>query len=313
MGSEILEEVVAAQKIIIDTDIGDDIDDVIAVSFALRRPELDVVGISTCFGPTKKRGRILSKQLSLLGRDDIPYSCGPSVPITPVSDERREQLVNGSPTEYDFVGDDEEVRRPASDDGIEFLYEKICQHAGEVILVTIGPLTNIGTLFQRHPDAADKLKCMAMMCGEYPGDKLEWNMKGDVLASKIVMDTRTPKFLGTYEMTRRVVMLPAEVERLRDSDDAAMQAIAEQVDLWKPHALLKPGPVVYDVCPMVWCFDKNYFTTESCRIDVITEGDQAGRNFLSEDAAPVEISTGIRENDVLEMLMRTLLERTGVS
>ena len=46
-----------AHKIIIDTDIGDDIDDAIAISFAVRRPELNVLAITTCYGPTRKRYR----------------------------------------------------------------------------------------------------------------------------------------------------------------------------------------------------------------------------------------------------------------
>ena len=63
---------------------------------------------------------------------------------------------------------------------------------------------------------------------------------------------------------------------------------------------------------MVWCFDRTYFTTETHRLDVVTEGEQAGLNFISEAATPVEVSTGIREKDVLDLMMDTLLDRPGV-
>jgi purine nucleosidase/pyrimidine-specific ribonucleoside hydrolase len=300
-------------KVIIDTDIGDDIDDVIAISFAVRRPELDVVAITTCFGPTAKRGRLLAKQLSLLGRDDIPYAPGPRLPMTPVSDERRRTLETNSPFEYDFVGDDEQVRPPASDDAVEFLYETICRHAGDVTLVTIGPLTNIGLLFQRHPDAADKLKCIAMMAGNFPIVpplvRNEYNMRADYVASKIALGTKTPKFLGTWEITQRVVMLEPELAALRAGKDPAIAGIVRQIDLWWAYKGEKKGPVIYDMCPILWRFDPSCFTTRKYRIDVLTDGPEAGKNVESPSATPIDVSMGIREADVLRLLMDTLLGR----
>ena len=149
-----------AQKVIIDTDIGDDIDDAIAISFAVRRPELDVLAITTCYGPTRKRCRMLAKQLALLGRDDIPVAAGPETLLSYANDKHEEHLANWTPMEYDFVGDEEEVRAPDPRGAVELIYDTICRHEGEVTLVPIGPLTNIATLFREHPDAAQKLKCL---------------------------------------------------------------------------------------------------------------------------------------------------------
>ena len=296
-----------AQKIIIDTDIGDDIDDAIAVSFAVRRPELDVVGITTCHGPTDKRCRILGKQLSLLGVEDVPYAPGPHIPLAPTDDETLKRWAEELPLEYEFVGDDEPVRPPASDDAIEFLYDLICRHAGEVILVTIGPLTNIGVLFREHPDAAEKLKCIAMMAGNYPLRQREYNMARDPEASKIVLATKTPKFLGTWEVTRRVVMGDPEIQALRASKDPACQGLLRQIELWWPHKSEKTGPVVYDVSPIVWCFEPRFFTTREYRIDVLLDGPERGWNVESDSGTPIDVSVDIREDDMLDMLMKTLL------
>src|SRR6476660_1942671 len=64
------------EKIIIDTDIGDDIDDAFAVALALRSPELQILGISTTFGDTETRAKLLDRLLGEVGRSDIPVAVG---------------------------------------------------------------------------------------------------------------------------------------------------------------------------------------------------------------------------------------------
>jgi len=64
------------EKIIIDTDIGDDIDDAFAVALALRSPELQILGISTTFGDTETRAKLVDRMLGEAGREDIPVAVG---------------------------------------------------------------------------------------------------------------------------------------------------------------------------------------------------------------------------------------------
>src|SRR5689334_6117156 len=68
-------------KVIIDTDIGDDIDDAFAIALALRSPELDILGISTDYGDTAGRARILDRLLREAGRRDIPVAVGAATPV----------------------------------------------------------------------------------------------------------------------------------------------------------------------------------------------------------------------------------------
>ena len=299
-----------AQKIIIDTDIGDDIDDAIAISFAVRRPELEVLAITTCYGPTGKRCRMLAKQLALLGRDDIPIAAGPQALLSYANDKHEEYLANLTPTEYDFVGDEEAVRAADPRGAVDLIYDTICRHAGEVTLIPIGPLTNIATLFREHPDAAQKLKCLAIMAGNFPLQKKEYNLGGDLAASDIVLSAGLPAFLGTWGVTRRVVMLQPELDALRASDDPACRGLVEQIDLWWPHKRQKPGPVIYDVCPMVWTFDSSFFTTEEHHLRIITDGANRGCMRAAGDAPPVQVTVDMREHEVLSMLMETLLNES---
>src|SRR5437764_2529538 len=64
------------EKIIIDTDIGDDIDDAFAVALALRSPEMQIMGITTTFGDTEARAKIVDRMLGEVGRQDIAVAMG---------------------------------------------------------------------------------------------------------------------------------------------------------------------------------------------------------------------------------------------
>src|SRR5215467_5794432 len=68
------------EKIIIDTDIGDDIDDAFAVALALRSPELQILGVTTTFGDTEMRAKLLDRMLGEVGRADIPVAAGTPTP-----------------------------------------------------------------------------------------------------------------------------------------------------------------------------------------------------------------------------------------
>ncbi|MGA7245221.1 MAG: nucleoside hydrolase, partial [Terracidiphilus sp.] len=65
------------QLVIIDTDIGDDIDDAFALALALKSPELKILGVTTTFGDTAMRARLLDRYLSAIGRRAIPVFAGP--------------------------------------------------------------------------------------------------------------------------------------------------------------------------------------------------------------------------------------------
>ena len=97
-------------KIIIDTDIGDDIDDALAIAFAVLRPELEVEAITTVYGPTDLRLEIVSKLLHVLGRDDIPIAAGARYPIAETNDEARKKLDERVPNQHAAPGDERRRR-----------------------------------------------------------------------------------------------------------------------------------------------------------------------------------------------------------
>src|SRR5437660_11439179 len=119
------------EKVIIDTDIGDDIDDAFAVALALRSPELQILGITATFGDTETRAKLLDRFLAEAGRPEIPVAAGASSPAKTTLTQRR----------YAEGG---HFAKPSHLDAVAFLLEQTHRYPGQITLIAIGPLMNVG-------------------------------------------------------------------------------------------------------------------------------------------------------------------------
>ncbi|MGA2538958.1 MAG: nucleoside hydrolase, partial [Terracidiphilus sp.] len=139
-----------AELAILDTDIGDDIDDAFALALALRSPELKILGITTAFGDTELRARLVDRYLRDIGRSDIPVAAGVPTPHNNV-----------------FTQAAYAERSPPSKhgNGVEFLLSQIRAHPGQIALIAIGPLNNVQAAIQQDPATFAKLKRVVMMGG----------------------------------------------------------------------------------------------------------------------------------------------------
>src|SRR5579864_1956054 len=184
----------APGKIIIDTDIGDDIDDAFAVALALRSPELQILGISTTFGDTETRAKLVDRILGEAGRQNIPVAMG----------KHTDAKTSLSQRPYAEGGHFARASHPAA---VDFILEQIRRNPGEITLVCIGPLVNVGPLIDRDPQTFRKLKRVVMMGGSidrgYEADPYsppnraepEWNIKNDVVSAQKLFGSGVPIFM----------------------------------------------------------------------------------------------------------------------
>src|SRR5258708_21787333 len=141
----------AKTKIILDTDIGDDIDDAFALALALRSPEVEIVGITTAWGDTQLRARLTQRFLQENGAPAIPVAAGiPTKSVANFSQSRWAET--GAP----FAG---------KLDAVAFLLEQAGKSPGEITLVAIGPLTNIGAAIDRDAAGFKMFKRIVLMGG----------------------------------------------------------------------------------------------------------------------------------------------------
>ena len=123
--------------VLLDTDIGDDIDDALALALALRSPEIELQGVTTVFGDTRLRARLAQHLLRVFGRDDIPAAAGISTPL------QVRHRASGVPQAATL--DPCELYNTSPYSGPELIVQKALAYPGRLTLVCIGPLTNVAT------------------------------------------------------------------------------------------------------------------------------------------------------------------------
>jgi purine nucleosidase len=189
------------EKVIIDTDIGDDIDDAFAVALALRSPELQILGITTTFGDTETRAKLLDRFLAEAGHPEIPVAAGIPTPPKSTLTQRR----------YAESG---RFTKPSHPDAVAFLLNQIRRNPGQVTLIAIGPLMNVGAAIDKDPATLRKLKRIILMGGSIHrgyGDlgfgpptppQPEWNILNDIPSAQKLFASGVPLFVMPLDATQ---------------------------------------------------------------------------------------------------------------
>jgi len=190
------------QLAILDTDIGDDIDDAFALGLALRSPELRLLGITTAYGDTELRARLLDRYLAAVGQADIPVAAGVATAHSNVFTQAA--YARQTP-------DSEQAKKHP--DAVEFLLSQIRAHPGQITLIAIGPLFNIQAAIERDPATFRQLKRVVMMGGSIyrgydgrngerrPADA-EWNINRDPAGARALLAAGVPVFMMPLDSTQ---------------------------------------------------------------------------------------------------------------
>ena len=193
----------ATEKIIIDTDIGNDIDDAFAVGLALHSPEFQILGISSAWGDTHLRARLLSRLLKETGRADIPVALGiVKHPTGKLDTLTQAAYAGGGPADQNYPNT------------VDFLLDQIRRYPGEITLIAIGPETNLGATIDRDAATFRKLKRVVLMggsvyrgysqfnYGETHGPDPEWNILCDIQAAQKVFGSGVPLYVMPLDSTQ---------------------------------------------------------------------------------------------------------------
>ena len=189
------------EKVILDTDIGDDIDDAFAVALALRSPELQIVGITTTFGDTETRAKLLDRFLAEAGHPEIPVAAGAPTPPKSNFTQRR-------------YAENNRYAKASHPDAVTFLLDQIRRNPGQITLIAIGPLMNVGAAIDKDPAAFRKLKRVILMGGSIKrgyGDlgfgppkppEPEWNILNDIPSAQKLFGAGVPLFVMPLDSTQ---------------------------------------------------------------------------------------------------------------
>jgi inosine-uridine nucleoside N-ribohydrolase len=215
-------------KILLDTDIGTDVDDAVALAYLLAHPDCELLGITTVTGEAEKRASLASVLCKASGKD-VPIYPGEDYPMR---GEQRQRFAQQAAVLPRWTHQSNFPKGQA----VGFLAETIRSQPGEVMLLTIGPLTNIGMLFSTHPDVAKLLAGLVMMGGNFDeagpeAERIEWNVAGDPLASEIVYKTpvRVHRSVG-LNVTQRVMMSADDIRAKFTA--GLLRPVLDMAEIW---------------------------------------------------------------------------------
>ncbi len=220
-------------KVIIDTDIAEDIDDILCTAFALNSPEFEVLAITTVDGNVAARSRVARKLTQLYGMPELPVAEG-YVRNIPLPDTTYTGFSGG--VRYGEIAPDEQGLPPASALRADQLIAELAErYPGEVSVVTIGSMANIGQLLTRYPASAAKLKQIVSNGGNFSGGEhsIGWNLRYDPVAAVIAARSRVPWVLLSESTSRFCSPRTEDVKRLQESKLPTVKILVEAIKWWR--------------------------------------------------------------------------------
>ena len=295
--------------LIIDTDAGDDIDDVLAIAFAALRPEINLLAVTTVTADSGRRAALVREVLDACGRPDIPIAAGADYPLSPLAAKGREALRSEARMSHGPAPDPaRDAAFRANGGALGLLASVLEDHPEGVVLVGIGPYTNLATLLLHRPDLADRILRLSLMGGELELRRAEHNVNSDAVAARHLFASGLPAFLGTWSVTRRIRMETADCASLRAAGTRLALCLSPMVDRWLPLQTWKDCPVVYDLAPVLHAFRPDLFRTERIGVGVDCGRSLAEGWTIRDNAAPrtVDVTTDMDAEAARALLLETL-------
>jgi inosine-uridine nucleoside N-ribohydrolase len=211
-------------KIILDTDIGGDIDDAWALGFVISHPDFEPLGVTICDGNTPARAKVACKLQHVTGRSQIPVAVGRKT-----SDGR----------DYQFVwAEDFEAVKPVATPAADFIVETVKRYPHEVTLLAVGPLQNVADALRKEPGLGKLLKRVVLMSGCVYGTAgntnpvPEWNVVASTADSQVVYGAGLPLTIVPLDSTTRVILREDERERVRKHRSPLTHSLECLYRLW---------------------------------------------------------------------------------
>lgn len=307
------------QKIILDTDIGDDIDDAYALAFILGSGELELVGVTTVFKNTPARARLAQTILKLAARGEVPVAAGCGAVMSPRVTYREPDLASGQVSlglaAREFLEGEEpkqcvaahpEEALPAlfPSHGVDFLVDTIMAGAGDIIPVTIGAMTNLAMALVKEPRLLRKIPRVVSMCGCFEGERTEWNIMCDPVAAAVVFGSGVPMAAVGLDVTLQVVLTEDERAQVLSCDRPVARCLAEATRAWERRMPVLHDPLALEtlIRPELVSMRRGTVTVE------LAGGDTYGRTTFAPGAGgPHAVGHSVRADEAKSLWLERVL------
>ena len=303
--------------ILLDFDIGEDIDDVFALATALASPELELRGVTTVGEDSYKRAQMACRFLTAVGSGKIPVAAG--LPEKTTKPLPYWQVQYGNHASVYFRDP-----KPAKEKAPVFLYKQLKANPGELTIVAIGPLTNIAELLKKYPDSKPMIKRIVLMGGSVRRGYLdgstpqaEYNIAADVKAAQSVFRSGVPLVVAPLDATAMLKLDAKRQKRLFDAGSLLTLSVQALVQLWQE----KTEPILYDPVAVTLVYTEKFCTMENLALEVDDKGFTKIVNAENGDRIPeckesctrfppakpnARVATAIKKDEFLDWLVDRL-------
>ena len=258
---------------VLDTDIGTDVDDVLALALLLRAPEVDLVGVTTVYGDTTLRARMARAVCDRLGRADVVIAAGARQTLTnrPVWWPGHEG--QGIP-DLDRVPIDDRL------DAGAYLRHVAQEHAGKLDLFAIGPLTNVAAAIAADRSFASALNHLYVMGGAFWREEAEHNIACDPEAADVVFRSGIPLSACGLDVTNRVWLREPEARAIGRAPGELGAILEDQIRRWWSFTGMTQN-TPHDPLAVLMAIRPDLFWFEGCDVRVGLGDTDLGRTWTS--------------------------------
>lgn len=295
--------------VILDTDIGSDIDDTWALAMMLKSPELDVKLVVSDTGDTDYRARIIAKMLSVAERADIPVGVG-----------RQFEMIKSHQTQTRWVEGYRLSDYPGTirEDGVGAIIDVIMNSPTTVTLICIGPVPNIAEALGREPRIVKNARFVGMH-----GSVRRGHGGSSRICAEYNVVSHTPEcqkvFSAAWDMTMTpldtcgmVVLEGDDYRSVRLCDDPLVRALMENYEVWlnasqsPPDDVDRKSTVLFDTVAVYLAFSEELLVMENLGIRVSDEG----YTLIDENAKRIRVATDWKDiNAYKKLLMKRLTSK----
>jgi inosine-uridine nucleoside N-ribohydrolase len=288
--------------VILDTDIGDDIDDTWALGFLLRCPELDVKLVVGDQGKAEYRAKLLAKFLEAAGRIDIPVGMG------------IEKNATGGGNQSDWVEDYDLEDYPGTvhQDGVQAIIDTIMNSPEPITLIAVGPLPNIAEALKREPKIAQKAKFVGMHGSVrmgYGGSSeisVEYNVRADIPACQVSFTAPWDITITPLDTCGLIVLKGERYQKVLQSEDPIASAIIENYKFWcknqenvNDEMYKSQSSTLFDTVAVYLGFAQDLVKMENLGIEVTDDG----YTKINPDAKKMDVATEWKDMAAFEELL----------
>lgn len=301
---------------IIDTDPGDDIDDAFAITLAVKS-NMNIAGITTVFRNAVQRAKMTKMLLRTCGREDIPVCAGIDTAVV----QKMEYLLGAELLEKEMKDggytlpqylpemDNETI---SEEHAVDFIIRKARENKGNLVIIAIGPFSNIAMAVRKAPDIIPLIKEIRVIGGYYTEDVPEWNVACDPESARVMYTSSIPiKAIG-LDLTLQCALDAQTVEKLKSYKSGTNGLISIMLDKWFAHYGYDK-PIMHDPLVIANILNPEIVGFEKKSVLIGLQGEDRSKTIIQEkkslENSEIEVGLTVRPELFFDVFNKYLFNK----